>query len=173
LPLPQQEPQIATAPERKAAAAARLRPRDAATMIVIDRRGRGSPKVLMGRRNPNLAFMPGKFVFPGGRIELGDRHMPVAGALPDYAEAALTRQVSRPPGKTNLPGMKARFGLRRPIRTFGPPRPRRSITIMVAASRGRRRAASGLRSGAVAIWGSCCGSGKACLLRPRDGAAPR
>lgn len=96
MPLPQQEPQITPAPERRPAAA-RLRPRDAATLIVIDRRGRGGPKVLMGRRNPNLAFMPGKFVFPGGRIELGDRHMPVAGALPDYAEAALTRQVSRPP----------------------------------------------------------------------------
>ena len=51
----------------------------------------------MGRRNPRLAFMPGKFVFPGGRTEADDRSMPVAGALPDYAEAALTRQVSRPP----------------------------------------------------------------------------
>ncbi|GJE60726.1 NUDIX hydrolase [Methylobacterium trifolii] len=73
-----------------------LRPRDAATLIVLDRRGR-APKVLMGRRNPGLAFMPGQFVFPGGRIEPGDRHMSVAGALPDYAEAALTRRVSRPP----------------------------------------------------------------------------
>ena len=87
---------ISTTPERRPPSA-RLRPRDAATMIVLDRRGRGGPKVLMGRRNPNLAFMPGKFVFPGGRIELGDRHMPVTGALPDYAEAALARRVSRPP----------------------------------------------------------------------------
>ena len=79
-------------PTRKAV----LRPRDAATLILIDRRGR-APKVLMGRRNPGLVFMPGKFVFPGGRIELGDRHMPVAGTLPDYAEAALIRQVTRPP----------------------------------------------------------------------------
>ena len=77
--------------------AASLRPRDAATMIVLDRRGRGGPKVLMGRRNARLAFMPGMFVFPGGRIELGDRNMPVAGALPDYAEAALARRISRPP----------------------------------------------------------------------------
>ncbi len=66
-------------------------------MIVLDRRGRGGPKVLMGRRNARLAFMPGKFVFPGGRIELGDRSMPVAGALPDYAEGALARRISRPP----------------------------------------------------------------------------
>ncbi|GJD33428.1 8-oxo-dGTP pyrophosphatase MutT (NUDIX family) [Methylobacterium aerolatum] len=66
-------------------------------MIILDRRGRGGPKVLMGRRSPRLAFMPGKFVFPGGRIELGDRAMPVANALPDYAEAALARRLSRPP----------------------------------------------------------------------------
>ncbi|MCJ2126510.1 NUDIX hydrolase [Methylobacterium sp. J-077] len=95
-PEPQQESEIPASPERTPSPA-RLRPRDAATLIVLDRRGKGGPKVLMGRRNPKLAFMPGQFVFPGGRIELGDRHMPVAGALPDYAEAALTRQVSRPP----------------------------------------------------------------------------
>ncbi len=96
-----QQPASIDPSERRASAdrppTARLRPRDAATMIVLDRRGRAAPRVLMGRRNPNLAFMPGKFVFPGGRIELGDRHMPGVGALPDYAEAALVRQVSRPP----------------------------------------------------------------------------
>ena len=95
--MPQPDPAATlTAPET-ARPAASLRPRDAATMIILDRRGRGSPKVLMGRRNARLAFMPGKFVFPGGRIELGDRAMAVAGALPDYAEAALARRISRPP----------------------------------------------------------------------------
>ncbi len=73
-----------------------LRPRDAATLIVIDRRGR-SPKILMGRRNPGLAFMPGKFVFPGGRIEPGDRRMPVAGALPERSESALQAMIAKPP----------------------------------------------------------------------------
>jgi 8-oxo-dGTP pyrophosphatase MutT (NUDIX family) len=82
-PEPQQESESATSPEPKPSPA-RLRPRDAATLIVLDRRGKGGPKVLMGRRNPRLAFMPGQFVFPGGRIELGDRHMPVAGALPPH-----------------------------------------------------------------------------------------
>ena len=41
----------------------------------------------MGRRHPGPKFMPGKFVFPGGRIEAGDRRMPVAGALHPRAEA--------------------------------------------------------------------------------------
>lgn len=72
-----------------------LRPRPAATLIVIDRR-RGGLKVLMGRRNERLAFMGGKYVFPGGRIEPGDRHMPVAGALSQRAEAALQARVARP-----------------------------------------------------------------------------
>jgi 8-oxo-dGTP pyrophosphatase MutT (NUDIX family) len=72
-----------------------LRPKDAATLIIIDRDG-PSPKVLMGRRHTGHKFMPGKFVFPGGRIELGDRTMPVAGALHPRAEAALLARVARP-----------------------------------------------------------------------------
>ena len=72
-----------------------LRPKDAATLIVIDRKGR-QPKILMGRRHAAHKFMPGQFVFPGGRIEAGDRSMPVAGALHPRAEAALLARVVRP-----------------------------------------------------------------------------
>jgi 8-oxo-dGTP pyrophosphatase MutT (NUDIX family) len=72
-----------------------LRPKDAATLIIIDRSGR-EPKVLLGRRHEGHKFMPGKFVFPGGRIELGDRSMPVAGALHPRAEQALMARVQRP-----------------------------------------------------------------------------
>ena len=43
-------------------------PRDAATIMLIDRAG-VTPKVLLGRRHAGHKFMPGKFVFPGGRIE--------------------------------------------------------------------------------------------------------
>ena len=53
------------------------------------------PKVLMGRRHPGHTFMPGKFVFPGGRIDLGDRSMPAAGALHPRVEAALAARVGR------------------------------------------------------------------------------
>lgn len=72
-----------------------LRPRDAATLVIIDRR-RSEPKILMGRRHPGHVFMPGKFVFPGGRIEAGDRSMTAAGALHPRADAALNARVSRP-----------------------------------------------------------------------------
>jgi 8-oxo-dGTP pyrophosphatase MutT (NUDIX family) len=49
-------------------------PRDAATLMLIDRSG-AEPKVLLGRRHASHKFMPGKFVFPGGRIEALDRQM--------------------------------------------------------------------------------------------------
>lgn len=47
------------------------RPRDAATLILLDRTG-GGFRVLMGRRHAAHAFMPGKFVFPGGRTDRAD-----------------------------------------------------------------------------------------------------
>ena len=72
-----------------------IRPSDAATLIIIDRRGK-TPKVLMGKRHEGHRFMPGKFVFPGGRIEASDRSMAVAGALHPRAEQALMARVTRP-----------------------------------------------------------------------------
>lgn len=60
------------------------RPRDAATLILLDRAG-GAVRVLMGRRHMRHAFMPGKFVFPGGRTDPSDGRVPVAAGL-DPAE---------------------------------------------------------------------------------------
>jgi 8-oxo-dGTP pyrophosphatase MutT (NUDIX family) len=72
-----------------------LKPRDAATLIVVDRSGR-QPKVLLGKRHAGLKFMAGKYVFPGGRMEPGDRKMPVASELDPHAGARLMRGVQRP-----------------------------------------------------------------------------
>jgi 8-oxo-dGTP pyrophosphatase MutT (NUDIX family) len=72
-----------------------LKPRDAATLMIVDRSG-ATPKVLLGRRHANLKFMAGKFVFPGGRLEPGDKRMPVASELDSHAEARLMRRVQRP-----------------------------------------------------------------------------
>ncbi len=70
-----------------------IRPRNAATLIILDRTG-AHPKVLMGRRHAGHRFMPGKFVFPGGRIETNDRFMtPVNDLHPVVGEKLLTRTV--------------------------------------------------------------------------------
>ena len=53
-----------------------LRPRDAATLIIVDTAG-GEPRVLLGRRRADLAFMPGRYVFPGGRVDPSDRQIAV------------------------------------------------------------------------------------------------
>ena len=72
-----------------------LRPRDAATLIIIDNSG-DAPRVLMGKRHPGHKFMPGKYVFPGGRVEPEDRRMATAGALDPHVEAKLNVRVPRP-----------------------------------------------------------------------------
>jgi hypothetical protein len=41
-----------------------VRPRDAATLIIVRRDGK-HPKVLMGKRSAGHQFMPNKFVFRG------------------------------------------------------------------------------------------------------------
>jgi 8-oxo-dGTP pyrophosphatase MutT (NUDIX family) len=45
-----------------------LRPKDSATLILV-RWDRGAPRILMGQRAGGHAFMPNKFVFPGGRLD--------------------------------------------------------------------------------------------------------
>ena len=57
-----------------------MRPRDAATILILDRTPDGL-KVLMGRRHRGHAFMPGKFVFPGGRVDPHDGNVPAAAEL--------------------------------------------------------------------------------------------
>jgi len=70
-------------------------PRDAATLMLIDRSG-AKPKVLLGRRHAGHKFMPGKFVFPGGRIEPLDRIMPAASELDPATEKKLLERVKNP-----------------------------------------------------------------------------
>ncbi len=45
--------------------------RDAATVILV-RDPHANPRVLMGQRGANAAFMPNKFVFPGGALDATD-----------------------------------------------------------------------------------------------------
>lgn len=72
-----------------------VKPRDSATLILIDR-AEAVPKVLLGRRHQRHRFLPGKFVFPGGRIEPADRLVAVSAALHDRHVAKLMARVNRP-----------------------------------------------------------------------------
>lgn len=56
--------------------------RNAATIIVVRDRV-SNPKVLMGQRGAKAAFMPNKFVFPGGAVDQGDHDIPLAHAISD------------------------------------------------------------------------------------------
>ena len=58
----------------------KVRPKDSATLIILDH-SHAKPKLLMGRRHMRHRFMPGKFVFPGGRLDAADRHVPFASDL--------------------------------------------------------------------------------------------
>ncbi len=62
--------------------------RNAATVIVLrDRATR--PRVLMGQRGATAAFMPNKFVFPGGAVDADDARIPLARPLPPLCAARL------------------------------------------------------------------------------------
>jgi len=69
-------------------------PRDAATLILIDRADATKPKVLLGRRHASHKFMPGKFVFPGGRIEAFDAKMTAVSELHPDMQKKLTARVA-------------------------------------------------------------------------------
>ena len=66
------------------------RPKDAATLILVDRTA-SIPKVLVGRRHDKVVFQPGKYVFPGGRVDKSDHRIPVAAPIPKSLETNLLK----------------------------------------------------------------------------------
>ena len=54
--------------------------RDAATVVLVRRDG-GSPRILMGQRGLGAAFMPSKYVFPGGALDPADAEVPLSAPL--------------------------------------------------------------------------------------------
>jgi 8-oxo-dGTP pyrophosphatase MutT (NUDIX family) len=63
--------------------------------MLIDRSG-PTPTVLLGRRHAGHKFMPGKFVFPGGRIEPLDRQMSTVSELHPDTQNKLNERVATP-----------------------------------------------------------------------------
>ncbi|WOC17330.1 NUDIX hydrolase [Pseudochrobactrum sp. MP213Fo] len=78
----------AAAPSGSATSSAYIRPRDAASLIIIDR-SVSEPRILMGRRNRAMHFMPDKFVFPGGGTDAQDGKIIAANQLRPQDEAKL------------------------------------------------------------------------------------
>ncbi|MEM8742076.1 MAG: NUDIX hydrolase [Pseudomonadota bacterium] len=62
----------------------KTRVRDAATLLLV-RHSDGHPHVLMGQRGAAAAFMPSKFVFPGGAVDGDDLAMGEAPLNPSCA----------------------------------------------------------------------------------------
>ena len=131
---------VSTASEAVRARPAIVRPRDAASLILLRGKGRDI-ELLAGRRPGHVKFMPGVWVFPGGaidpedrkpwRVETGGAHLPPV--LARSARAAL-RETWEEVGV--LVG-----------RRTGRPRPRRRNCT--ASARSRR-----LMPGRASVWRS-------------------
>lgn len=63
--------------------------RNAATIILLRDRA-GTPSVLMGQRGAKAAFMPSKYVFPGGAVDDGDAAIALGRALNQTCHARLS-----------------------------------------------------------------------------------
>ncbi len=57
-----------------------VRPRNAASLVIYEKRG-SELFVLMGKRAKGHRFLPDVFVFPGGRVDTDDFHLPVQSPL--------------------------------------------------------------------------------------------
>src|SRR5260221_9099175 len=103
------EAALAIVEEKEADPHPYFRPKDAATLILIDRSG-DKPKVLVGKRHDNVVFMPGKYVFPGGRVDKSDNRVPVAAPITKELEANLLK------GSPKIAASRARALAVAPIR---------------------------------------------------------
>lgn len=68
--------------------------RDAATVIALRHRAT-DPHVLMGQRGASAAFMPNKFVFPGGAVDPADADIPLARPLPELCASRLAEDCTQ------------------------------------------------------------------------------
>jgi len=97
------------ASEPKEKPARTIRPRDAATLILVRSDG-AKPRILMGQRSRGHVFMPDKWVFPGGRVDRADLRAPAASELrPEIAQQLSAGRVRRHPRALALAAVRETF----------------------------------------------------------------
>ncbi len=84
--------------------AQRSRPKLAASLLLVRQRVTG-PELLMGRRASAHAFMPQKFVYPGGRVDRADAYGPADGPIDAADRARLETALS--PGRARAAPLAA------------------------------------------------------------------
>lgn len=72
------------------------KPRDASTLIIV-RNDDTVPRFIMGKRHENSKFMPGKFVFPGGRVDACDSRVKPFSDLHPLVEKSLINKMRGTP----------------------------------------------------------------------------
>lgn len=80
-----------------------VRPKDASTLIIV--RHDGEPRLLLGKRSMQHKFMPGKFVFPGGRLDLIDQRLKVPTELPEPVMQRLRKKTQSHVSDAKLKGL--------------------------------------------------------------------
>ncbi|GGB58749.1 NUDIX hydrolase [Roseibium aquae] len=73
-----------------------IRPKDAGTLLILDQAAGAPVRVLMGRRHMKHAFMPGKFVFPGGRVDASDSRIKGVRPYHPVVEHKLAKDLKSP-----------------------------------------------------------------------------
>ena len=138
--------------------------RPASTILLLRRGGKHADRrleVLLVKRNEGARFMPGVWVFPGGRVEADELITGVSGAewapeTPVISSSASTR----PPGKTHTPGMNRALPLRLTKSTSRrrwaslPPLLRSRIVEAGRAAAGSKPSWKGLRAPAASFGSS-------------------
>jgi 8-oxo-dGTP pyrophosphatase MutT (NUDIX family) len=81
-----------------------LVPKDAATLLVLDRTPSGV-HVLMGKRRDDLAFNPGAYVFPGGRVDSRDGTVSAAVEMTDGLRSRLVDRMRAKPSLRRARGL--------------------------------------------------------------------
>lgn len=106
----------------------------AATLVVVRDRPEGAPELLMVERAQGMAFAGGALVFPGGRIDDGDRA--IAGSDEGAARVAAIRETIEetaiPVGITPVPTREAALDLQQALlgeREFGGLLRERGLTL--------------------------------------------